>query len=157
LIDAFKGAIGQFADIGRSIMDGIGQGISSTIQSLKDKVTSAVNSIVNGAKSALGIKSPSTVFAGIGRDMGEGLGVGFEDAMAQVSRDMLAAIPTSFDIHPELQGSFSGFNSRSATGEGFPVGTTVNQSISIQSPKALSEKELAREFRTLSRRLALEI
>ncbi|GHU71325.1 hypothetical protein FACS1894184_17970 [Clostridia bacterium] len=37
-----------------------------------------------------------------------------------------------------------------------PMGTVINQSISVITPKALSEKELSREFQNLSRQLALE-
>ena len=77
--------------------------------------------------------------------MGEGIGVGFEQAMEQVSRDMQSAIPQS------LGGMTVGVN---GTGV-YPAGAVINQSISITSPKALSEKEAAREFRNLSRKLAL--
>lgn len=52
--------------------------------------------IVDRIKDFFGIHSPSTLFAGLGRNMGEGIGVGFEDAMASVSREMQNAIPTGF-------------------------------------------------------------
>ena len=86
---------------------------------------------------------PTFITAG----MGEGIGVGFEKAMDGVARDMQNAIPTGFDMNVGMRGY--GDSPTSA-------GSTITQNISVVSPKALSEKELAREFRNLSRKLALE-
>ena len=55
-------------------------------------------------KGLLGIHSPSTVFAGIGGNMGEGIGVGFLNAMNGVEKDMQNAIPTEFDINATVKG-----------------------------------------------------
>ncbi|HPU17917.1 MAG TPA: hypothetical protein PLZ27_04515 [Bacillota bacterium] len=90
----------------------------------------------------LGIQSPSAVFADIGRDMGEGIGIGFEDAMARVGRDMKNAIPTNVD---------AGYST-----ERYKPGTSITPNSSVVTPKALSEKELARELLNLSRKLAME-
>lgn len=79
--------------------------------------------------------------------MGEGIGVGFEDAMTSVSRDMQNAIPTNFGIN-------TGAKSRQS--EQLAAGANITQNISVVTPKALSEKEIAREFKNLSRKLALE-
>lgn len=48
--------------------------------------------IVDGIKNFFGIHSPSTVFAEIGTNMGEGVGVGFGESMNGVSADMTAAM-----------------------------------------------------------------
>jgi hypothetical protein len=92
--------------------------------------------------------------------MGEGLGVGFEGIMHKVRRDMEAAIPTSFSTDAMINAQI-GYG---ASAEGQPYGlgsagggTIINQSIQISTPKALSERELSREFSKLSRQLALEI
>ena len=108
---------------------------------------------MDGIKNFFGIRSPSTLFAGLGRNMGEGIGVGFEDAMDTVARDMRDAIPTQFDtdIGLNMNGRLSTRDAVLGSG-----GTTINQTISVVTPKALSEKELAREFKNLSRKLALE-
>ena len=79
--------------------------------------------------------------------MGEGIGVGFEEAMAGVARDMQNAIPTSFDMNARV----NGYGTSATT-----AGASITQNISVVSPKALSEKEIAREFKNLSRKLALE-
>ena len=53
---------------------------------------------MKSAKKALGIASPSKVFVGIGENMGEGVGVGFTDAMEDVNKQIQSAIPTSVDV-----------------------------------------------------------
>jgi hypothetical protein len=69
--------------------------------------------------------------------------------MSKVSKDMQNAIPRSFDMDAELNTSFNGRTGRGASGQ------VYHQNISITSPKALSEREAAREFRNLSRKLAM--
>ncbi|MFA9399377.1 MAG: hypothetical protein ACERKV_14080, partial [Clostridiaceae bacterium] len=73
-------------------------GIASMIGWIRDKISNFVGGIVSGVKGVLGIHSPSKVFAGIGENMGAGIGVGFTDAMGDVEQDMEGAIPTDFDL-----------------------------------------------------------
>ena len=61
-----------------------------------------MNTILGNIKSFFGINSPSTVFAGLGKNMGEDLGIGFEDEMDKVARDMRNAIPSSFDVDTDV-------------------------------------------------------
>jgi len=91
-------AVSSVAQIGKNIVQGLWQGIQSMGQWIQDKIGSLFRSVVDGAKSVLGIHSPSTVFAGIGENMGLGLGTGFTDAMAGVEKDITNAIPTNFDL-----------------------------------------------------------
>ena len=44
------------------------------------------------------INSPSKVFAGIGENMGLGIGVGFTDSMKGIEKDITDSIPTDFDL-----------------------------------------------------------
>lgn len=81
--------------------------------------------------------------------MAQGLGIGFGEQMNQVAKDMQNAIPSDFALNPQHKPYAS------ANASPMP-GTSIQQSISIVTPKALSEKELAREFRNLSRKLAME-
>jgi hypothetical protein len=116
-----------------------------------DKISGFMDDITEGIKDFFGIESPSKLYAGIGRNLGLGIGVGFESAMREVGRDMRNAIPTGFDIQAGVHGRYSG------AGPSFSGGTVINQNVAITSPKALSEKEAAREFRNLSRKLALSL
>ena len=133
------------AKVGGNLIKGLWQGISDAGAWLWSKISGFFGNVVSKIKNFFGISSPSKLFAGIGHNMGEGIGVGFEDAMTAVSRDMQNAVPTSVDI-----------NYRGLSGQGNANGTNITQNISVVSPKPLSEKELAREFKNLSRKLALE-
>ena len=97
IVNGVSRAIASVVDIGKNIVQGLWQGIQSMGQWIQDKIGSLFRSVINGAKSVLGIHSPSTVFAGIGENMGLGLGVGFTDAMRSVEEEMKRAIPTKFD------------------------------------------------------------
>lgn len=145
IVRAFTGSISQIVQVGGDLIKGLWQGISDAGAWLRDKISGFFGNVVSSIKGFFGISSPSALFAGIGQNMGEGIGVGFEDAMASVSRDMQNAIPTNFDM-----------NYRGLSGQGSPTGASIIQNLSVVTPKALSEKELAREFRNLSRKLALE-
>ena len=153
LVSAFANNIGKMSDIGKKLIQGLWQGISDVTGWLWNKVSGFFSSLTDRIKDFFGINSPSTLFAGLGFNMGEGIGVGFENAMKSVASDMINAIPTEFDVN-------AGYNRNDAigsrTGYGLSgTGTTINQNISVVTPKALSEKELAREFKNLSQKLAM--
>ena len=97
-------AVGAVFEIGKNIVTGLWEGIKSLGSWIADKVSGFFSGIVDGAKSLLGINSPSTVFAGIGGNMGEGIGVGFMKAMSGVEKDMKKAIPTDFGITASFAG-----------------------------------------------------
>lgn len=112
-----KAAI-SIVDIGKNIVRGLWDGIASMITWIKDKISNFVGGIVSNVRGLLGIHSPSTVFAGIGGNMGEGIGVGFIKAMSNVERDMKNAIPTDFDVKARLN--------TDASGNAWSNGTNVN-------------------------------
>jgi phage-related protein/archaellum component FlaC len=91
-------AVGAVFEIGKNIVTGLWEGIKSLGSWIADKVSGFFSGIVDGAKSLLGINSPSKVFAGIGENMGLGIGEGFTDAMKGVEKDITNAIPTDFDL-----------------------------------------------------------
>lgn len=91
-------AVGSVFEIGKNIVTGLWEGIKSLGSWIKDKVCGFFSGIVDGAKSLLGIRSPSLVFAGIGENMGLGIGEGFTSAMKGVEKDITDAIPTDFDL-----------------------------------------------------------
>lgn len=101
IIGIGKAAI-SIVQVGKNIVTGLWNGISSMVSWIKDKISGFVGGIVSGVKGVLGIKSPSTVFAGIGDNMAEGLGEGFDRAMNKVSGDIQDAIPTDFDINSKV-------------------------------------------------------
>jgi len=91
-------AVGVVFEIGKNIVTGLWDGIKSMGSWISEKVSGFFSGIVDGAKDLLGIHSPSTVFAGIGENMGAGIGVGFDQVMGKVTNDMQTAIPTDFNV-----------------------------------------------------------
>lgn len=75
VIDGIKNLPHEMSEIGKNIVKGLWNGIQNMIGWFKNKVQSFFSGIVDGAKSALGIHSPSKKFAWIGKMCIEG----FED------------------------------------------------------------------------------
>ena len=89
IINAVKNLPSQMASIGSSIVQGIWNGITSMGSWLTSKVSSFFSGIVDGAKKALKINSPSKVFRDeVGKYMAQGVGVGFEDETKNVQKSM---------------------------------------------------------------------
>ena len=96
-------AVGSVFEIGKNIVTGLWEGIQSLSGWIGEKVSDFFSGIVDGAKDLLGIKSPSKVFAGIGENMGLGIGEGFTDAMKGVEKDITGSIPTDLDIDADIR------------------------------------------------------
>jgi phage-related protein len=92
IVSAFGSLVGEMVNAGANLLHGLWEGISSAASWLWDKVTGWASSLVDGIKGFFGIHSPSTVFAEIGTNMGEGVGVGFGESMDGVSADMTATM-----------------------------------------------------------------
>lgn len=89
IINAVKNLPSQMASIGKNIVQGVWNGITGMGSWLSSKVSSFFSGIVDGAKKALGIHSPSRVFRDqVGKYMAQGVGVGFEDETKNVERSM---------------------------------------------------------------------
>ena len=92
IVSAFGSLVGEMVKAGANLLHGLWEGISSAAGWLWEKVSGWASSLVDGIKNFFGIHSPSTVFAEIGTNMGEGVGVGFGESMNGVSADMTAAM-----------------------------------------------------------------
>lgn len=91
---------GKMADIGKNLVKGIWNGISNTTQWILDKIKGFGKSVLKGIKKVFGIESPSKLMRDeVGKYLAEGIGVGFEDEMKNVTQEMQNAIPTSFDTN----------------------------------------------------------
>ena len=80
------------ADIGRQIVAGLVAGIRAGASSVVGAVSDMANNAVTSAKNALGIKSPSRVFAELGRFTAEGFvrGIASQDSKVKASARQLA-------------------------------------------------------------------
>lgn len=84
--------------IGSAIASGTEKGFNSQKYSLKSKITGYFQNIVKDVKRALGIASPSKVFAEIGKFTAEGYTIGLEKTMAKDMRSIQSAFELSADV-----------------------------------------------------------
>jgi len=77
-----------FLDMGRNIVEGIITGIEDAAEWAWEKIKEFFGGVIDRVKDWLGIHSPSTVFAEIGKYMAQGIGVGWNSQLGSVSRDI---------------------------------------------------------------------
>jgi phage-related protein len=109
LNDAYNQVIGigsQFAAVGRAIIDGITSGVEGAAANLAGSVKNAANNALSGAKSFLGINSPSRVFADqVGRWIPAGIADGVNSNVATAHaavRSVAAGTVTAFSEELEI-------------------------------------------------------
>lgn len=78
----------SLVDVGAQIIAGLAQGIMDGGAAVVSAITGVTDSAINAAKSALGIASPSKVFAEIGGYTAEGMAVGVDDGAGQVQSSL---------------------------------------------------------------------
>lgn len=102
IIDAVTNLPSTMAEIGSNIVRGVWNGITGMGSWIKSKVNGFFKGIVDGAKAALGIHSPSRVFRDqVGKYMAQGVGVGFEDETENIENSMrqnLADMMVGLDV-----------------------------------------------------------
>lgn len=92
---AVSGAGSWLVDAGRNIIQGLINGITGMVGSLYSSITNALSGLVDKAKNALGIHSPSCVFRDeIGVMVGRGMALGIDDSAHVVSRSMDSLVST---------------------------------------------------------------
>lgn len=92
---AMSGAGRWLVDAGRNIIQGLINGITGMVGSLYSSITNALSGLVDKAKNALGIHSPSRVFRDeIGVMVGRGMALGIDDSAHVVSRSMDSLVST---------------------------------------------------------------
>ena len=82
LVDSLKSIPGQMVSIGKNIVQGVWNGIKSMAGTFTNNVKNFFGGIVDSAKAALGIHSPSREMRDeVGKWIPAGVGVGIEDEM----------------------------------------------------------------------------
>ena len=91
IVNGLSSLPSKMAEIGSNIVSGIWNGISSGWNWLTNKVSNLANSLLDAAKDALGINSPSKEFADkVGRWIMPGVGKGLDKSMPATLKDMKA-------------------------------------------------------------------
>lgn len=114
----FKNIGDWFKNIGHNIVTGIWEGIKNATQWLISKITGWFDNVVGSVKRFLGIESPSKLMANqVGKYMAQGVGVGFENEFASVSRDInnsLGAVLPDSMANIGVRSAISGAGMRAA-------------------------------------------
>jgi hypothetical protein len=79
VLGAFSGAGSWLYSVGQDILRGMANGVSAAVNWAVDAAVRAAQSVVRGVKSALGISSPSKVFAELGKYTVQGFALGITD------------------------------------------------------------------------------
>ena len=78
----------QVVSIGENIVNGLINGVTNKNSSIISTMQNMASNALNAAKQKLGIASPSKAFSLLGGYSAEGFGIGFDDKMADVEKDM---------------------------------------------------------------------
>lgn len=90
----FVSGLTTIKEIGTEIVHGIWEGISDGYEWIKGKLKEWTGNVLNYLKKLFGIKSPSKVMRDqVGVFLAQGIGVGFEEEMKDVEKEMGDAIP----------------------------------------------------------------
>lgn len=92
IVEEFKKLPGELKKLGKFIWDGLINGLKDAWSTVTDGIKSFTDGFVNGFKEALGIHSPSTVFAELGGYVVEGLANGITAAQGYVDEAMQGLI-----------------------------------------------------------------
>lgn len=122
-------SLGGIFNVGKNLLEGLWKGISSSKDWIVNKVKGLAKSILNGMKSVLGIHSPSTEFAFLGKMSV----IGYTDQLEDMKSDINDAIQSTFALTPELTNASSLHYSPNVivnnhvTSNTDPLGQTVTQ------------------------------
>lgn len=103
IISFFSSLPGNMLNIGKNIMQGLWNGIQGLKNWVIDKVKGIGKSILNGLKGILGIHSPSTEFAMIGKFSM----LGYEEGLEKMQPEIQKSIDSMFNLSPQMTGSMN--------------------------------------------------
>lgn len=160
IVNGFADLPAKMVEIGSNIVQGIWNGISSGWGWLKDQVSNLARSLLDAAKGALGIASPSKKFRDeVGVFMAQGIGVGFSEEMEKVNKTIESSIPQEFDIGAKvnlhnsssIDDDYADGGQKLQNGD-LSAGVVVNQYIyANETSYAGQQKAAAKNFRLIAR------
>lgn len=103
VVEGIGSILGKVWDVGKNIVSGLWNGIVGAKDWIVNKVKGLARSILNGMKSALGIHSPSTEFAILGKFSV----LGYTEALDDMKGQVQDTIDSVFNLQPEISGAMS--------------------------------------------------
>lgn len=157
IVDTLTSLPGKMVDIGKNAIQGVIDGIGSMVGSLYGSIKDALGGLVDKAKEALNINSPSKVFRDVvGKAIPEGVAVGIDKysgladkAVVNMAKGAVSAANSAMaDSSIAFPGPTGTGGVPAAGGRG---GATYVFNQTINSPKALSRKEIYRDTKNALR------
>jgi len=152
--DKFAGMPDFFFGIGNNALSSLSGSLGAGIDKLKNKVSDLMSKIADAAKAALGIHSPSKVFAGIGENMALGLAEGWDDQYSSIKRQIengMSFGPANVGLRTSRLTGGAYYGQDGQPGQNVRDGDTFN----FYSPKALDPVSAAREMKKAKQQMAL--
>lgn len=147
-INWVKNAGGDFLAAGKNIIDGIVNGIGNAKDAVVNKIKDVCKGALDAVKNFFGIKSPSTVMAGMGNYLMQGLTIGIDrsgsaavTAVQGVSNSILGTVDNL------TSNGFGDLGLETGTGGGVGGGIVQNNNIYNQVDLDAVTKELAWQVR----------
>lgn len=137
-------------DAGKQLINGLWEGIKSTMGWLGDQIGSFGNWVVDGFKKVFNIHSPSRVMKDeVGKFLGQGIALGLEDGYADkiknVSRSIVRSLKNPIDVS----------SNNSAPVANAPSGVVINQYNTYSQPHTRWELYKSKQQTAAAVRLAL--
>lgn len=108
IVEKFKAGFTDFKTVGKNIVDGIWEGLKNGWEWLKGSVKDLATGLLDSAKEALGIHSPSREFRKIGEYCVEGFNEGISDLMdADLMTARIKTGLNSIDVNANVRSSRS--------------------------------------------------
>lgn len=134
LVEAFSEHGADIIDAGKNLITGLWEGIQKMGDWIKDKVSGFFGGIVDGVKDLLGIHSPSTVFADMGKNMALGMGEGFDDEFSDIRKDIDDQLDFTATANVDVnrsKSSANGYASGYAGAASYSAGQTEKQPLVV--------------------------
>ena len=134
---------GKIIEAGKNLLEGLWEGIKSMGDWLGEKVEGLLGGVVDGIKRLFGVHSPSTVFAGIGEHLMEGLGLGMEGGIGDVLKTaskITQEVKDQFDFAGLMDSASANFSAGITGGFGVPSYATMTAPSATAEQRKASEK-----------------
>lgn len=155
IVGVFKDIGSRFKEIGGNIVSGIKDGISGAWEAFTGWVKGKIGGIVDSVKGALGIHSPSKVFAGIGENMALGLAEGWNDEYSAIKQKIESGLSfgtANIGLHTNYSGA-ARYGTQESTGR--PGSGWGNTTVNIYSPEAVDGVQAARVWKKETQKMAV--
>ena len=103
ILDAFSKIRDKMPEIGWNMIKGLGDSIENAKSWVINKVKNLAKGILNGMKSVLGIHSPSTEFALLGKFSV----LGYTESLEDMKSEVQDTIDSMFNLQPNISGAMS--------------------------------------------------